>query len=65
MYVILPPSLPLHRCMALHAATGIVVSADSRGLLEYWDSNTGEQPTGHVAFRFKSDTGLYDLAKVR
>lgn len=39
-----------------------VVSTDSAGMLELWDPNTLALPSS-VTFKFKSDTGLYDLAK--
>ena len=41
-----------------------VISADSRGLVEYWDPTTFEHPAT-VSFQFKTDTDLYEFAKVR
>jgi len=43
---------------------GTVVSADTRGLIEYWsaDSFEASQPPT-VSFTFKSDTDLYEFAK--
>jgi hypothetical protein len=41
-----------------------VVSTDSAGMLELWDSATLTLPH-NVTFKFKSDTGLYDLAKAK
>lgn len=51
--------------MALHVRTGVVVSADSKGVIEYWDAGTGALPTDHISFKYKTDTALYDLAKVQ
>lgn len=34
--------------------------------MEYWGAEElGEPPTGAVSFRYKMDTDLYDLAKVK
>lgn len=44
---------------------GLGVSGDARGMLEYWDGETLQAPLGKTAFRLKSDTDLYELAKVR
>ena len=41
-----------------------MISADSRGLVEYWDPTTFEHPAT-VSFLFKTDTDLYEFAKVR
>ena len=41
-----------------------VVSTDSAGMLEIWDPTTLTLPHS-VTFKFKSDTGLYDLAKAK
>jgi len=45
----------------------VVISGDSKGVLEYWDCETLELPVAgsSIAFRFKTDTDLYDLAKAR
>lgn len=42
---------------------GTVVSADARGMVEYWDPLTLELPTS-VAFESKLDTDLYEFGKV-
>ena len=54
-------------CLALNAKRGVVVSADSKGVIEFWDSETLEMPSKKrgVMFVRKTDTDLYDLAKVR
>ena len=41
-----------------------VVSTDVAGMLELWDPTTLALPQT-VTFKFKSDTGLYDLAKAK
>jgi peptidylprolyl isomerase domain and WD repeat-containing protein 1 len=54
------------RCMVTNAAAQCVISADSRGMIEYWDINTFAQPSAEkLTFSLKSDTDLYDLAKAR
>eukprot|EP00967_Tisochrysis_lutea_P071078 scaffold94144_cov28-Tisochrysis_lutea.AAC.1 len=53
------------RCLKFWPAHGAVVSADSRGLIEYWSV---EPPFGlpkSAAFQYKTDTDLYALAKAR
>ena len=51
--------------MALNVPTGTVISVDSKGIIEYWDGDTlNPLASPDVAFRYKSDTDLYDLAKV-
>jgi len=56
--------------LKLHSATvvamaasslGVIVSADQRGMLEYWDASTLEFPVDKVAFSMKTETDLYDL----
>jgi peptidylprolyl isomerase domain and WD repeat-containing protein 1 len=50
--------------MALNYAMNTVVSADIKGVLEYWDINNFRLPSiDYVNFQFKSDTDLYDVAK--
>jgi len=43
-------------------AYNAVISIDKAGMIEYWDNHEYELPT-NVAFKYKSDTSLYDLAK--
>ncbi|CAM9602696.1 unnamed protein product [Chrysoparadoxa australica] len=53
-------------CLAFNSAMGTVVSGDSKGGLEYWSAETyGTPPERSVSFRFKLETDLYDLAKVK
>jgi peptidylprolyl isomerase domain and WD repeat-containing protein 1 len=44
---------------------GVIVSADQRGMIEYWDSETLDFPTNKVQFQMKTETDLYDLVKVK
>jgi hypothetical protein len=61
--IVLPAS---HFCniirMHTSAPHNAVVSTDAAGMLEIWDPTTLALPHS-VTFKFKSDTGLYDLAK--
>nr|CAB3503706.1 unnamed protein product [Digitaria exilis] len=43
----------------------IVISADAKGLLEYWFPSTLEFPEQDVKFRLKSDTNLFEIAKCK
>jgi hypothetical protein len=54
------------RSMDLHVSTGVVISTDSRGMIEYWSSLTFLFPERSVGIRFqmKTETDLYELAKV-
>ncbi|XP_028548420.1 peptidyl-prolyl cis-trans isomerase CYP71 isoform X2 [Dendrobium catenatum] len=40
-----------------------VISADARGVLEYWSPTTLQFPEDRVNFRLKTDTNLFDIAK--
>jgi peptidylprolyl isomerase domain and WD repeat-containing protein 1 len=53
------------KCLALNLVTGVVVSADAKGMIEYWKADTYGVPAGgsEVTFKYKSDTDLYALAK--
>jgi len=62
--------LTVHRqgvsAMAFNRLANVVISADERGVLEYWDPETLKQPTGGaITFKYKTDTDLYDVAKAR
>ena len=51
--------------MTLNVMNGAVISIDSKGIIEYWDGDTllpVSKP--NVMFDYKSDTDLFDLAKV-
>ncbi|KAJ1439100.1 hypothetical protein B484DRAFT_415909 [Ochromonadaceae sp. CCMP2298] len=54
------------RCLALNIPHNCVISADKRGMIEYWDCSDFTQPgADRVSFTLKSDTDLYDLAKCK
>jgi len=43
---------------------GIVISTDEKGMIEYWDPETGDFPKStKLKFRMKLETDLFDLAK--
>jgi peptidylprolyl isomerase domain and WD repeat-containing protein 1 len=48
--------------MRYNAARRVVVSADARGVLEYWSPETFAFPSGAVDFEMKVETDLYALA---
>lgn len=51
--------------MALNIEFGVAISIDSRGIIEYWNSDNFDLPDDNViSFRFKTETDLYALAKV-
>ncbi len=51
--------------MTFNAVTNTVISIDGKGMIEYWSSDTMLATTSpEVDFHYKSDTDLYDLAKV-
>ncbi|CAI5704070.1 hypothetical protein KXD40_007555 [Peronospora effusa] len=66
---------PVHTISQLHAApvtaltfnpvTNCVISADQKGIIEYWDADSYRFPTDRkvAKFRFKGETNLYELAK--
>ncbi|KAK8947181.1 hypothetical protein KSP39_PZI007233 [Platanthera zijinensis] len=41
----------------------IVISADVKGVLEYWSPTTLKFPEEGLSFRLKTDTNLFDIAK--
>eukprot|EP00053_Salpingoeca_punica_P011903 m.106158 g.106158 ORF g.106158 m.106158 type:complete len:628 (+) comp15809_c0_seq2:41-1924(+) len=54
-------------CMQYHLTAECLVSCDESGLIEYFSTRPGDDfafPT-NVAFKYKSDTDLYDLCKVK
>lgn len=48
--------------MRYHAKMHAVISTDAKGLIEIWDPDTQNLPAS-VAYKYKSDTDLYELAK--
>ncbi|KAH9297785.1 hypothetical protein KI387_029467, partial [Taxus chinensis] len=53
------------KVMKYNHAFDMVISADSKGLIEYWSPETLKFPDKGVEFKFKTDTNLYDLAKAK
>eukprot|EP01036_Dinobryon_divergens_P031873 gene31873-41358_t len=56
------------KCLAIHPSSHVMVSIDTRGMIEYWDyDNYTTTITGAtaVAFKLKTETDLYDLAKAK
>jgi len=52
--------------MVTNSALQCVISADAKGMIEFWDIHSFAQPgPDRLAFKLKSDTDLYDLAKTR
>jgi peptidylprolyl isomerase domain and WD repeat-containing protein 1 len=52
--------------MVTNVAAQCVISADSKGMIEYWDINDFSLPSAEkLSFKLKSETDLYDLAKAR
>uniref|UniRef100_A0A0E0IFR1 peptidylprolyl isomerase n=1 Tax=Oryza nivara TaxID=4536 RepID=A0A0E0IFR1_ORYNI len=43
----------------------VVISADAKGLLEYWSPSTLKFPEDAVNFRLKTDTNLFEIAKCK
>ncbi|ETL92682.1 hypothetical protein L917_09060, partial [Phytophthora nicotianae] len=71
-------SEPVYTICKLHAApvtavaynpvANCVISADQKGIIEYWDADTYKLPTkakGVVKFKFKGETDLFELAKCK
>ncbi|OWZ21210.1 Peptidylprolyl isomerase domain and WD repeat-containing protein 1 [Phytophthora megakarya] len=67
---------PVHTISKLHAApvtvvaynpvANCVISADQKGIIEYWDADTFKFPTKEkVKFKFKGETDLFELAKCK
>merc|ERR1711871_141213 len=48
-------------CMIASPTSSVIVSSDTRGMIEYWDSATGTFPKQCVSFELKSNTDLYVL----
>jgi peptidylprolyl isomerase domain and WD repeat-containing protein 1 len=51
------------RLMAYNPVYHAVVSADDRGMVEYWSPEDFELPEQAVKFRFKAETSLYEFCK--
>jgi len=53
------------RVIRYNAAKRVVLSADDKGVIEYWSPTTYDFPADAVDFRFKLDTDLYCMAKAK
>lgn len=53
------------KVMKYNHAQDVVISADAKGLLEYWSPSTLKFPEDAVNFRLKTDTNLFELAKCK
>ncbi|XP_022969540.1 peptidyl-prolyl cis-trans isomerase CYP71 [Cucurbita maxima] len=42
-----------------------VISADAKGIIEYWTPDTLQFPENDVNFKFKSDTNLFEIVKCK
>mmetsp|Transcript_23026 Transcript_23026/g.38101 ORF Transcript_23026/g.38101 Transcript_23026/m.38101 type:complete len:617 (-) Transcript_23026:553-2403(-) len=51
--------------MKLNENKGAIISADSRGVIEYWSNSDEHALPTNVSFRYKTDTDLYEIAKCR
>ena len=50
--------------MALNLAANTIISADSKGVIEYWDADTFLLPKNpKISFEFKTETGVCNFAK--
>ncbi|KAL1521995.1 hypothetical protein AB1Y20_021640 [Prymnesium parvum] len=62
-------TLTMHSAPVLHIRSnhtmGSVISADARGVIEYWESGGDYGTPKDLQFRFKMDTDLYNLAKAK
>lgn len=54
------------KCLALNMVANVVISADAKGVIEYWDAGTFVMPDSPVvSFQYKTETDLYDMAKAK
>ena len=53
------------RVMKYNPTKQVVISADDKGVIEYWSPVDYEFPQESVSFRFKLDTDLFSLAKAK
>lgn len=48
--------------MALNLAANTIISADAKGVIEYWDADTFLLPKKpKISFEFKTETGVYSI----
>jgi peptidylprolyl isomerase domain and WD repeat-containing protein 1 len=48
--------------MKFNESFNTMVTIDKKGIIEYWDINTGKFPTSGLSFQYKSETNLYEFA---
>lgn len=53
------------KVMKYNHAFDAVISADAKGIIEYWSPVTFEFPENEVNFRLKSDTDLFEIVKCK
>ncbi|PKI78737.1 hypothetical protein CRG98_000804, partial [Punica granatum] len=53
------------KIMKYNHACDTVISADDRGIIEYWSPATLKFPVDEVKFKLKSDTNLLEIAKCK
>ncbi|XP_020260314.1 peptidyl-prolyl cis-trans isomerase CYP71 [Asparagus officinalis] len=51
------------KVMKYNPVYDVVISADAKGVLEYWCPTTLQFPETNVKFKLKTDTNLFDIAK--
>lgn len=51
------------KVMKYNPTYDVVISADAKGILEYWSPSTLRFPENNVRFKLKTDTNLFDIAK--
>ncbi|KAJ4775642.1 Peptidyl-prolyl cis-trans isomerase-like 1 [Rhynchospora pubera] len=53
------------KAMRYNAAYDVVISADAKGLLEYWSPSDLKFPEDVVKFKLKTDTNLFEIVKCK
>ncbi|KAL3518503.1 hypothetical protein ACH5RR_021092 [Cinchona calisaya] len=53
------------RVMKFNHVFDTVISADDKGIIEYWNPTTLKFPENGVGFRLKSDTNLFEIVKCK
>uniref|UniRef100_A0A2P2LCW0 peptidylprolyl isomerase n=1 Tax=Rhizophora mucronata TaxID=61149 RepID=A0A2P2LCW0_RHIMU len=53
------------KVMKYNHAFDTVISADEKGIIEYWKPATLQFPEGEVNFKLKSDTNLFEILKCK
>ncbi|OAY77741.1 Peptidyl-prolyl cis-trans isomerase CYP71 [Ananas comosus] len=53
------------KVMKYNPVYDVVISADAKGILEYWSPLTLNFPENSVNFKFKTDTNLFELVKCK